>query len=92
MQFASALDQHFNAVTNEAIRAEYNSPDNICRIYTTGDNTAFRIRTDEEVQIKYNESGNTMNEIINNIITPSPVYTKNNSMHCLLYTSDAADE
>ena len=31
--FAQALDQQFNATTNGVIRAEYNSPDNICRIY-----------------------------------------------------------
>ena len=48
--FAQALDQQFNATTNGVIRAEYDSTNNICAIYTTGDKTAFIILTDEEVQ------------------------------------------
>ena len=45
--FTQALDQQLNNITNGAIRAQYDSNNNICGIYTTGDNTAFRILTDE---------------------------------------------
>ena len=36
--------------------------------------------TDEEVQTQFNNSGNTFNEILNNIKTPSPTYGYNNGM------------
>ena len=74
--FVQALDQQFNTTTNGVIRAEYDSTNNIGAIYTTSETTAFRIRTDEEVQIHYNNGGNTMNEILNNIVNPSPVYRR----------------
>ena len=41
--FATALDQQLNSATNGAVRADYNSPNNVCTIYTTGDTTAFRL-------------------------------------------------
>ena len=74
------LDQHLNAASYGAIHAEYDTNNNVCGIYTTGDNTAFRIFTDEEVQKKINTSGNTFNEILNNIITPSPTYSEDSRM------------
>ena len=80
LAFATALDQQLNSATNGAVRADYNSPNNVCSIYTNGDTTAFRILTDDEVVAHFNTSGNTINEIINNIITPSPTYGDNNSM------------
>ena len=80
LAFSQALDQQLNTITYGAIRAQYDSNNNICGIYTNGDNTAFRILTDEEVQQSYNNSGNTINEIINNVITPSPTYTKASGM------------
>ena len=72
------MPQQLNSATNGAVRADYNSPNTVCTIYTTGDTTAFRILTDEEVLAHFNKSGNTFNEIINNIITPSPTYGKKN--------------
>ena len=80
LAFSQALDQQLKTITRGAIRAQYDSNNNICGIYTTGDNTAFRILTDDEVQQTYNNSGNTINEIINNVITPSPTYTKTSGM------------
>ena len=52
--FATALDQQLNSATNGAVRADYNSLNNVCTIYTTGDTTAFGILTDEEVQAQFN--------------------------------------
>ena len=60
LSFASALDQQLNTATNGALRVDYNSPNNVCSIYTNGDTTAFRILTDEEIQTKLNTSGNTL--------------------------------
>ena len=78
--FTQALDQQLNSITSGAIRAQYDSNNNICGIYTNGDNTALIILTDEEVQKCYNNSGNTINEIINNVVTPSPTYAKASGM------------
>ena len=80
LAFTQALDQQLNTITHGAIRAQYDSNNNICGIYTNGDNIAFIILTDEEVQQTYSNSGNTINEIINNVITPSPTYTKASGM------------
>ena len=61
--FIQILDQHLNAASKGAIRAEYDTNDNVCGIYTTGDNTAFRLFTDEEVIQQFNDAGSTFNEI-----------------------------
>ena len=58
----------------------YDSANNVCSIYTSSVDQQFRILTDEEVQTKYNNSGNTLNESLNNVITPSPTYNYNNRM------------
>ena len=78
--FTQVLDQQLNNITSGAIPAQYDSNNNICGIYSNGDNTAFIILTDIEVQQNYSNSGNTINEIINNVITPSPTYTKHSGM------------
>ena len=78
LSFVQMLDQLLNAASYGAIHAEYDSVNNVCGIYTytTGNNTAFRLFTDEEVQKQFNNAGSTFNEILNNIITPSPTYSK----------------
>jgi len=80
ISFTQVLDQQLNQATYGAIRAQYDTNNNICGIYTTGAHTAFRILTDEEVQKIYSNGGNTINEIINNVVTPSPTYTKDSGM------------
>ena len=80
ISFTLALDQKLNDATYGAIRASYDTENNICGIYTNGDQTGFRILTDEEVQTRYNNGGHTINEILNNVVTPSPTYRKDSQM------------
>ena len=44
------LDQHLNAASYGAIRAEYDSNNNVCSIYTSSYDQKIRILTDDEVQ------------------------------------------
>ena len=39
--FVQAFDQHLNAAAKVAIRAQYDSTNNVCGLYATGDNVAF---------------------------------------------------
>ena len=80
ISFTLALDERLNTATSGTLRARYDTENNICAIYTDRDDVEFKIRTDEEVQKRYNNAGHTINEILNNVVTPSPTYTKNKQM------------
>ena len=79
LSFATVVSQLLSDNSYGALHADYNSPNNVCSIYTSNYDQQFRILSDEEVQKKYGVT-NTANQIINNIVTPSPTYDYNNKM------------
>ena len=80
LAFVQVLSQLLNDQSYGSLHADYDSANNVCSISTSTYDQKFRILTDEEVQKKYSNSGNTVNEILNNVINPSPTYNYNNIM------------
>ena len=59
----------------------YDSANNVCSISTWSSDIQFRILTDDEIMGTGSiTSPNTINEILNNIVSPSPTYDINNGM------------
>ena len=90
LTFVQALDSQLNETTFGNVRAEYDSSTNVCSLYTPNENGTFQVFTDDELQASWSVAEiqapwggtqiTTINEILNNIITPSPKYDYNNRM------------
>ena len=79
LAFSQAIDQQLRTIGS--IGSTYDSNNNLCYISTWSSNTRFRILTDDEVMgIGLLTSPNSANEILNNIVSPSPTYDQNNGM------------
>ena len=79
LAFSQVLDQKLRDVAS--IGSAYDSSNNICSISTWSDTIQFRILTDDEVMgTGMISAPNSVNEILNNIVSPSPTYDKNNGM------------
>ena len=79
LAFSQVLDQELRKVVN--IGSAYDSSNNICSI-STWSPSQFRILTDDEVTrgLGLQTPPNSVNEILNNIVTPSPTYDIHNGM------------
>ena len=79
LAFSQVIDQQLRTVGS--IGSNYDSNNNLCYISTWSSNTQFRILTDDEVMGNGSiTSPNSANEILNNIVSPSPTYDQNNGM------------
>ena len=79
LAFSQVIDQQLRNIAN--IGSAYDSNNNICSISTWSSTTKFRILTDDEViGLGVKTSPNSVNEILNNIVSPSPTYDINNGM------------
>ena len=81
LAFAQALDQQLKSLPNSSLGSDYDSANNLCSIYTSSSDNQFRILTDDEVMgTGLITAPNSANEILNNIVSPSPTYDYNNRM------------
>ena len=81
LAFAQVLDQQLKSLPNSSLGSDYDSANNLCSIYTSSSDIQFRILTDAEVMgAGMISSPNSVNEILNNIVSPSPIYDYNNRM------------